>query len=189
MKNSPEIQELRNAIEKSVSRRMKTPADFNFLADAVWEKLKENISSTTLKRLWGYINGAETIRGSTLNILSQFVGLSNWQAFLEDLNNNSPIQSDAFIVPKIESKNLTIGDLIEVSWQPNRHCVFEYLGNNRYVAAKAEHSKLKAGDTFECLFFLQGQPLYLDNLNGEKSYVAGKRDGLSRIAFQSNKQN
>ncbi len=179
MKNSPEIQELRDIIEKTVSRRMKTPADFDFLANAIWNKSKENISPTTLKRLWGYINGAETIRNSTLNILSQFVGFSDWQTFLEDLKNNSPIQSDAFIVPKIESKNLDIGDLIEVSWQPNRHCVFEYLGNNRYVVKKSEHSKLKAGDTFECLFFLQGQPLYLDNLNGEGSYVAGKRDGLS----------
>ena len=56
-KNAPEILALRQDIEYEVKRRIKTPYDFEFLAGAIWERLHENISPTTLKRLWRMMSG------------------------------------------------------------------------------------------------------------------------------------
>ena len=53
---------------------MKTPKDFDFLAGQIFDKLHENVSSTTLKRIWGYLSEPSTPRLSTLDILAQFVG-------------------------------------------------------------------------------------------------------------------
>ena len=44
---------LREMIEEAVGRKMKTPKDFDFLADQIFDKLHETVSSTTLKRMWG----------------------------------------------------------------------------------------------------------------------------------------
>ena len=55
-KYSPEIATLRMDIEQSVKRKIRTPYDFEFLAGVIWERLHENLSPTTLKRLWGYID-------------------------------------------------------------------------------------------------------------------------------------
>ena len=73
-KNCPEILELKNRVEAQVKRKIKTPNDFIFLSAVIWERTHETISPTTLKRLWGYIDGADHARNSTLRILSTFLG-------------------------------------------------------------------------------------------------------------------
>ena len=58
---SAEIIELKKKIEESVERVMHTPADFDFLSGAIWERIREYISPTTLKRTWGYLDGVKQI--------------------------------------------------------------------------------------------------------------------------------
>jgi len=178
----PEILELRLAIEESVQRKMKAPSDFEFLAGVVWERIRENISPTTLKRLWGYVDGGDKTRNSTLNILSKFVGYNDWDGFLAILQEKNEVQSNLIVTDKIESKSLNIGNKLEITWQPNRHCIVEYLGDNHFQVVSSEHSKLKAFDTFDCYFFLNGHPLYIDNLeqgnDSSVSFVAGTKGGI-----------
>lgn len=54
-KYSPEIATLRMDIEREVKRKIRTPYDFEFLAGVIWERLHENLSPTTLKRLCGAV--------------------------------------------------------------------------------------------------------------------------------------
>lgn len=184
-KKSPEITELRHRIELSINRKVKTPADFDFLAGVVWERLHETISPTTLKRLWGYIDGADTIRNSTLNLLSQFLGYQDWDAFLNELENNNEIQSAIIISRHILTQDLQPNDIIEVGWQPNRHCIFRYLGNRTFIVEESSNSKLKVGNTFACSLFVLGEPLYIDNLiqNGRPpvAFVVGNKSGLTLL--------
>lgn len=184
-KKSPEITELRHRIELSINRKVKTPADFDFLAGVVWERLHETISPTTLKRLWGYIDGADTTRNSTLNLLSQFLGYQDWDAFLNELENNNEIQSASIISRHILTQDLQPNDIIEVGWQPNRHCIFRYLGNRTFIVEESSNSKLKVGNTFACSLFVLGEPLYIDNLiqNGRPPvvFVVGNKSGLTLL--------
>lgn len=53
---------LREMIEEAVGRKMKTPKDFDFLADQIFDKLHETVSSTTLKRMWGYLQESSSPR-------------------------------------------------------------------------------------------------------------------------------
>ena len=143
------------------------------------------MSPTTLKRLWGYIDGADTTRDSTLRILSQFIGFNNWDAFLKHLSENSEVQSNLVCTPHIEASKLNVDECVEVSWKPNRHCVFRYLGEERFIVEKAENSKLKVGNTFSCSFFILNEPLYIVNLvqgnNAPVDFVVGNKDGLCEI--------
>ena len=68
-------------IEEAIGRKMKTPKDFDFLANAIYDKLHEKISSSTLKRIWGYLPETSTPRLGTLDILSQFVNYTDWKSF------------------------------------------------------------------------------------------------------------
>ena len=90
-KNAPEILALRMDIEREVKRRIRTPYDFEFLTGVVWERLHEHISPTTLKRLWGYIDGADTTRRTTLCLLSQFLGYADWEAYLAALASRTDV--------------------------------------------------------------------------------------------------
>ena len=182
-KNCPEILQLRRDIEMSVQRNIYSPADFEFLSGVIWERTKTSISTSTLKRLWGYIDGADNTRQSTLELLSKTLGYNSWKEYTEHLANTSPEQSD-FLKNSyhIYSDDLNVGDIIQMKWLPNRESTIEYLGEYKFLIKQAVNTKLNKGDTFCCRFFIIGAPLYLDNLihNNEMptAYVIGKRDGL-----------
>lgn len=73
---------LRAALETAAGRRMSVPRDFERLSELVFEKVHQKVSSTTLKRLWGYLKEGSMPRESTLDILAQFVGNADWQDFV-----------------------------------------------------------------------------------------------------------
>ena len=182
-KTSPEISELKKRIENQLKRKVKTPNDFIFLSGAIWERTHQTMSPTTLKRLWGYIDGADETRNSTLEILSQFLGFDNWDDFLKDIAIGNG--SDPVVSPHIKAEDLHIGDRIFVSWKPDRRCTFRYLGNLQFVVDSAENSKLKAGNTFYASLFILGEPLYLSDLvqgnNPPVAFVVGNKDGLCEL--------
>ena len=184
-KNAPEILALRQDIEYELKRRIKTPYDFEFLAGVVWERLHENISPTTLKRLWGYIDGADTTRRTTLCLLSRFLGYADWEAYLAALSTRTDVESNTFDGEGINIDDLRVGDYVEVTWLPNRRCVFRYEGDAHFLVTEAVNTKLHVGDRFETACFLIGKPMYLDRLicNNEQptAYVAGSRNGLTSV--------
>ena len=182
-KTSPEIKELKNRIEANLNRKMKTPTDFIFLSGAVYERTRETMSPTTLKRLWGYIDGADKTRNSTLEILSRFLGFANWDEFVESISREG--NSNAVLSPHIKAGELKKGDLVKVSWMPNRRCTFRYLGKEQFIVEDAENSKLKVGDTFYCSLFILGEPLYISRLvqgnNPTVDFVVGNKGGLCEL--------
>ena len=184
-KRAPEILCLRKDIESEVKRKIRTPYDFEFLVGVIWERMHENISPTTLKRLWGYIDGAETTRRSTLCLLSRFLGYEDWEAYTIALAMRTDIESVDFQGEGIHSADLEKGDLVEITWLPNRHCVFRYEGDMHYVVIEALNSKLRVNDRFDAACFIVGKPLYIDRLIRGKeaptSYAAGTKNGLISV--------
>lgn len=184
-KNAPEILALRMDIEKELQRRIKTPYDFEFLTGVVWERLHEHISPTTLKRLWGYIDGADTTRRSTLCLLSRFLGYEDWEAYMAALTNRTDVESEVFAGEGLSIDDLRAGDKIEVTWLPNRRCVFQYEGDAHFLVTEAENAKLQVGDRFETACFILGKPLYIERLvRGDEpptAYVAGAKNGLLKV--------
>ena len=188
-KYSPEIATLRMDIEREVKRKIRTPYDFEFLAGVIWERLHENLSPTTLKRLWGYIDGADTTRRTTLCLLAQFLGFADWETYLASLATRTDIESAAFEGEGIHIDDLQKGDRVEVTWLPNRRCVFRYEGEAHFVVEESENAKLHVGDTFDTACFLIGKPMYLDNVQRNNiqcmkegfSYVAGSKHGLNSV--------
>ena len=185
-KYSPEIATLRMDIEREVKRKIRTPYDFEFLAGVIWERLHENLSPTTLKRLWGYIDGADTTRRTTLCLLAQFLGFADWETYLASLATRTDIESAAFEGEGIHIDDLQKGDRVEVTWLPNRRCVFRYEGEAHFVVEESENAKLQVGDSFDAACFIIGKPMYLDNIYGV-SYVAGSKNGLNTVEIVRNK--
>lgn len=86
-----DLARLREEIESVVGRKMKTPKDFDFLAGQIFDKLHENVSSTTLKRIWGYLPETSAPRISTLDLLAQYVDYADWDNFChQDVQPSEP---------------------------------------------------------------------------------------------------
>ena len=70
----PELAYLLEEVEKKYGRRIATTTDFEALSVVIEHQVGEMLSSSTLKRLWGYVSLSPTPRVATLDILSRFVG-------------------------------------------------------------------------------------------------------------------
>lgn len=186
----PEIYELRLRIETSIKRKIETPADFDFLRGIIWERTHEQISTSTLKRLWGYVDGVDNARNSTLNVLSKALGYENWDAFILKLKSENVDNSDLVMSESMSSSDLKIGDMLMIAWQPNRVCRLKYLGDNQFEVMESQNSKLKVGDTFRCGLFILGEPVYINDLRqnngtGEpKLFVIGNKSGLTKLIIK-----
>lgn len=87
---------LKARIEEKIGRKIVKPKDFNFLRDTIFEQCHVLLSSTTLKRIWGYNHDGGTPRTSSLTPLAQYLGYEDWNHFALDVSkgqsNNDGLQ-------------------------------------------------------------------------------------------------
>lgn len=185
MKNqNNNIEALCQRIEEIAKREIKTPQDFGFLAEKVFESTRQNVSVSTLKRLYGYVQTEGSLRRSTLDILSKYVGFNDWAGFCHR-DDKGNIESNPLVAENLSADELCEGDRLCVSWLPDRKCIFKCTDYGRFVVEESENSKLSVGDTFCCHLFIKGEPLYLDNLsmqgNAPVQYVCGREHGIDFV--------
>ena len=180
--NETEILQLREMVETSVSRKMKTPADFQFLTGVIQERCKETLGVTTLKRIWGYVDGYDTTRYSTLSILARCVGFRDWDDFLAN-HARSGESSNPVLGRALHPDDIPQEGLVRIAWAPDRRVLLRHLGDGHFLVMESENSKLKPGDSFHCSCLILGEPLYLDNFvrgsNAPTLFVVGNKGGLT----------
>jgi hypothetical protein len=152
--SSHELSELKKVVEASAARKMRTPADFNYLSGLIAERRKEMISESTLKRIWGYVKGYDSIHYNTLSVLSRFIGFMDWDDFCNSLQQNASDTNEEYQTFCIHPEDLKVGEKISITWLPDSSCQLKYLGNNRFVVLDYKNTKLQVDDTFYCQFFI-----------------------------------
>ena len=182
--NETTILHLREMVETSVSRKMKTPADFQFLTGVIQERCKETLGVTTLKRIWGYVDGYDTTRYSTLSILARCVGFRDWDDFLAN-HSSAGESSNPVLGRALHPDDIPQEGLVRIAWVPDRRVLLRHLGDGHFLVMESENSKLKPGDSFHCSCFSIGEPLYLDNFvrdaNPPTLFVVGTKGGLTEV--------
>ncbi len=158
-----EIKELCRQVEASVNRKISTPADFEFLVGVVWERTHETISVSTLKRMWGYVRGGESLREKTLDQLSRCVGFGSWDEFLKDQYCCNEAERDVCLYDVILSEDVEEGSVVEVSWRHGRKCRLSYLGNNRYQVIETTGGNYALGDIILCAAFYKNGKMFVDD--------------------------
>jgi len=183
--NLQHITLLRQVVEESANHRIETSNDFLFLSGEIRGRLNENLSVSTLKRLWGYVDGYASVRPSTPDILARFVGFPDWETFVSDYCEVESVQSSHRVVSEsLFAKDLNVGDKVEIRWNPNRRLLLNYLGDNMFTITESENAKLKVGDQLLCQRFILNQPLFVDVLDNEGQtavFVMGNKGGLTKI--------
>ena len=181
----PELKALLARVEEKYGQRVDTSTDFESLAVAINKETGEHISSSTLKRLWGYVSLSPAPRVTTLDVLSHYVGSVSFREFCKTQKTGFAEDSDFLRTRFVTSEELTEGDTVTIGWSPDRRVVLRYLGNSRYRVCTSERSKLREGDVFVASQFMIGYPLFLNGIyrGGEVTppYVAGKKSGLNLL--------
>ena len=181
----PEIIELMAAVEAKYQRKLQTTTDFEEFSVLLKKKYGFHLSTSTLKRLWGYVSDEHHPRLQTLDLLSKFVGFSYFSDFCHHLKTSTAYNSSFFTTKQIQAKELQKGDKVEIGWAPNRYVLLRYEGRNRFRVLQAKETKLQEGDYFETACFLQGQPMLVSYVQRSDRrtapFIAGRNGGLTLI--------
>lgn len=180
----PEIHVLLMKVESRFGS-LNRPADFNQLSDDIESITSEFLSTSTLKRLWGYVNYVSNPRVYTLDVLSRYLGYSSFSNFCHEIHNTSEFVSGFLTEECIASDNLKVGEKLRIGWDPDRMVVLDYIGDNRYKVLEVQNASLIVGDVFTLPAIVKGYPLYIPYIerNGTKTplYVAGYRSGITLL--------
>ena len=181
MNDSPEIRFLKDEVSRTFGSRLLTTTDFDALSESIEANIGSMISVSTLKRLWGYVQPQSKPRMSTLDLLSRYCGRSSYADLCRELRDTSGFIS----AQRIDSGSLHPGTMVHLQWMPDRSVSVRYLGDRRFRVVDGGRSKLREGDEFEAIAFIEGHPLYIDAIvrNGSvlPPYVAGRSGGLTGI--------
>lgn len=183
--NQQHITLLRQLVEESANHPIVSSNDFIYLSGEIQGRLKETLSSSTLKRIWGYVDGYASVRVTTLDILARFTGFPDWETFVSDYCEVDSVQSSHRVAGKsLLSSELNRDDKVEICWNPNRRCLLTYQGDNRFLVTDAQNSKIKASDAFLCERFTLSEALYVQRLCPDGStelFVMGNKGGLTKV--------
>lgn len=183
--NTPEIEELKLLIEQKYGKTLGTTTDFEEFSVHLSHDTGQNVSASTLKRLWGYVNDSHKPRMFTLDILAQYLGHANYYAFVSWLKTSTRYNSSFFNAKQLISNELDAGTEVEIGWSPNRLVRLRYVGESRYEVVLSQNSKLVPGDSFVTGCFIKEQPFYLPYIerpDGRTApFVAGRNGGLTII--------
>ncbi|MCH5214415.1 MAG: hypothetical protein J1E97_04420 [Muribaculaceae bacterium] len=191
-----EIEKLKIKLEEALGVKVRTPKHFEQLRNLVFIRTGEYLSTTTLKRIWGYLNEPLKTRITTLIILAQTLGYRDWDDFEDSIKNGNEQTIDPSHLSMTRCiklpTDLMPGQKVTLFWFPNRVCTIRYTGDLSFEVENSENTQLQAGDTFSCHLILEGYPLYISKLvKGDAApvtYICGKQNGGMRFIIHSSDQ-
>lgn len=183
--DSKDIESLKDALEKAIDGKLTVSGHFDNLRDYIFSRTGQFVSSTTLKRLWGYLSDKRAPHTSTLSLLAVTLGFSDWDDFVarrEENVSGNELPSNPKLGKCIDvSSDLKPGDRLKLFWYPERECVVEYLEGINFIVIESKKTKLKPGDLFSVHLIISGHPLYLSNVIRKNLkpmvYICGRLKG------------
>ena len=176
---------LRLAVEQRFGKGVVVSSDFAELSSKILETAGTYLAPITLRRFWSEKECAcynVAPRRSTLNILSQYVGYSSWDAFVKDYNVAGSASSDFILKADLPAAEVMQGSVLKLTWAPDREVHARSMGDCVFCVLESRNSKLSVGDTFKVELLVEGEPLLLTNLVHEggapAKYICGRVDGI-----------
>lgn len=72
--------------------------------------------------------------------------------------------------------------MLSIVWRPERKITIQFEGQDQFIVKESTNSKLKEGDIFHCLQFIENQPLFLSGVYRKgmppSDYICGRQGGI-----------
>ncbi len=173
-------------VERTLGHAICTPTDFDAASQAILDSTREMLSTSTLKRLWGYVPSTHAPRPTTLSILASYAGYRDWEDFRYQADRTL-LPDSGFLGGNLFTPNdLPVNSRLVITWAPNRRMVARCVAPGRFLAEEVENASLPQGTQFSCSLLAKGFPLQAfdlepSTLDGQTVYVAGAKGGLTSV--------
>lgn len=142
----------------------------------------ERLGVNTLKRLLGRIADDRSPRETTLNIIANYLGFPDWEVLQLFEQQRAKASVFSTVYRELRTTHFDEGNLLEITYLPNRRVVLRSLGQGRFEVAVSKNSKLASGDQLSLPIVVEGFPLIAHEVvrNGELlgTFTAGREQGI-----------
>lgn len=181
--------EILRRLKDKVGLDMAKSSDFDILSQSIIDSTSENLSVNTLKRLFGFKTDKVVPRVSTMDIIAQYLGYSDYESMIKDLGEDADI-SLFTPIDCLEVKELEKGTQIRVAYDPNRVFFLTYLGDCQFIVNDVEGSKnIRKGDLLTITQLAVGHRFVVAHVirDGEDlgAYESAKFKGLKSVEIIS----
>lgn len=173
---------IRKLIREKLNCDLSQPSQFEALSEDIYRVTKEHLGVNTLKRLWGIlpeVNATQT----TLNILSRYLGYTDWHLLTMSLDgkNSSFNDDDAVFLPS----HYPHGTDVIISYAPDREISIRLLTEETSEVLSVHGGKLKVGDILHITSITIGSPFVIKDVIREGQslghYTGGIEGGVTKI--------
>ena len=171
---------LSKLIKQKIEKRfgaVRYPRDCEPLALHIKEVCGSGLSASTLRRLFGFVNGANEPRLYTLDIIAEYLGYKGWEQLLASL-----IQQDCEpepVIEKLYTKQVKAGQVIRLTYEPARVVEIKRKGP-AYLVVSSNEKKLLLNDVVDFRLIELHYPLTFTSVTRE-----GKSIGRVQVATVS----
>ena len=173
---------IKHKIEQKAGQRIRYSRDCEILSEKILSECKSSVSSSTLRRLFGFVKSTKQPRPYTLDILANYIGYGTWDELLSSLNNKSTANKE---IKELKPTALKSGQKFELTYKPDTGLVIEYLGKYQFKVHAAKNSRLKPGEVFKTSIIMLHHPLFILDIEGsagkEGRIVEAKISGITSI--------
>lgn len=175
---------IKKMLEEKLGRELRYSSDCEYLSYEIENVTKQRVSTNTLKRLLGFIQGVQEPRLYTLDAIARYLGYANWDYLLTAITKDG--NSSYTTIEEIECNRLKTGDKVRFEYFPDRMVIVEYQENRRFIVVESRNSKLLTDDIIEVSHFVLNHPLLVSSvIRGDISlgnFIAGKISGLTALS-------
>ncbi|MDE6702969.1 MAG: hypothetical protein K2K00_04750 [Muribaculaceae bacterium] len=177
--------EILRRLKEKVGLEMAKSSDFDALSQSIADSTNENLSVNTLKRLFGFKTDKVVPRLSTMDIIAQYLGYSDYESLIKELGEDADI-SLFTPIDCLEVQELEKGTQIRVAYNPNRVFFLTYLGDYQFIVNDVEGSKnIRKGDLLTITQLAVGHRFVVSHVvrDGQDlgTYESAKFKGLKSI--------
>jgi hypothetical protein len=174
---------IKKRIEDKFGRPVRYSKDCEILAAVITTETKRSISGSTLKRIFGLVDGTKEPRLYTLDVLAMFLGYQTWESLINDFNTDQHSGFDS--IQEIHSSDIKEGEKLIVKYEPERELILECIAPSEFKIEQSINSKLQRNDTIQIKSITKAYPLFISNVVRENKnlgqYIAGKLSGITHI--------
>jgi hypothetical protein len=174
---------IKKKIEQKAGQRIRYSRDCDTLAEKILSDCKCSISSSTLKRLFGFVKGEKEPRAYTLDILAAYIGYPSWDELLHSFNTEGSQARRE--ISELKPSKLKPGEKFELSYKPNTIITIEHIGKSKFKVLAVKNSRLKEGNVFKAAVITLHHPLFVLEVEGdagkEGKMIEGKISGITSI--------
>jgi hypothetical protein len=170
-------------IEEKFGKEIRYPSDCEALSAEISRITKQPVSTSTLKRIFGFVKGTKEPRLFTLDTIAQYIGYANWDVYFE---NFAKIENSEFTdIEQLDIEGICPDSKVELKYDPERKIILKYKGNFCFEVVEANNSKLLEADIVKIFHLVKEYPLIINQVFRDGvpigNFKAAKINGLTSI--------